>query len=538
MDNYVMRPKNGHTLVVVVVCRISTEHQDARSLADQQAYAAEWLARHYDGDVTWQDISSRGSGEYLDRAELLQLEEQIESGQVDLVIAEDLGRICRRTRAYDLCELCQDHDTRLVAINDNVDTARPDWHMTAFFSVVRHEAYNRDTSARIRRTHRNRFAQGGVLMTPIFCYRKPPGAKHDSELVKITDLEPIVEEMVRRLEDQQTYAEVADWLNERKVPLGVGCRTLKWTDKMVKRIVFNPILKGIRQRNRKIAKRINKTGRRKSIDAPPTELLERQCPHLAFIEPARYDRLISRLRAQGELYSVPKRLGHDPRLGRPKKRTRFPGQHVFCGVCGRGFVFGGHGQKDHLMCSGARTHQCWNGAMFDADLAAAKLSTAVFEWMKAIPEFDAMLVSNLEAEAECLLTDRHSARARLERELERIEREIQNHVVAVRAGSYSQSLQADLQLLERERGELQTQLCDLNAQVPPQVQFPPLNVIREQALEEFKDLAVTSPEFAARRLSQEEKKKKKKKRIAWREFPTTTSSSVFRWRYGTAGTRS
>jgi hypothetical protein len=59
----------------------------------------------------------------------------------------------------------------------------------------------------------------------------------------------------------------------------------------VTQLIHNPILKGMRVRNKKMSRRVNKTGRRRAVDAPPAERLERHCPHLAFIEPQRYDRL-------------------------------------------------------------------------------------------------------------------------------------------------------------------------------------------------------------------------------------------------------
>jgi hypothetical protein len=51
-----------------------------------------------------------------------------------------------------------------------------------------------------------------------------------------------------------------------------------------------------------MSKRINKTGRRRSVDAPPEDRLERNCPHLAFIDAERYDRVIRKLRARNDKY--------------------------------------------------------------------------------------------------------------------------------------------------------------------------------------------------------------------------------------------
>src|SRR5579859_307014 len=102
-------PRDGRVLKVVSVSRISTDHQDERSLEDQLAKHKSFMDGQYGGKIEWKVIKSRGSGEHLDRAELNEVEELIESDEFDLVIAEDLGRICRRRRAYDLCELCVDH---------------------------------------------------------------------------------------------------------------------------------------------------------------------------------------------------------------------------------------------------------------------------------------------------------------------------------------------------------------------------------------------------------------------------------------------
>lgn len=52
-------------------------------------------------------------------------------------MVEELGRICRRNRAFDVCELCEDADTRLIALNDSIDTARDDWRLNAAFAAFR-----------------------------------------------------------------------------------------------------------------------------------------------------------------------------------------------------------------------------------------------------------------------------------------------------------------------------------------------------------------------------------------------------------------
>lgn len=242
-------PKRGRKLVVLVICRISKKSQDEKSLADQEALYREWLQAHTDCEVEVFVIAGQGGGERLTRKEYEQACDEVESGRFDLVLVEDLGRICRRVHAFLFAEACEDQKTRLIAINDNVDTAVDGWRLNSFFAVLRHEIYNTDTSKRIRRTLRNRFMQGGIIQFVIAGIIKLEGAKLDTDLRKDPKFEPVYDEWFQRLDDGATFAEVADWLNQNNVPVGPYARRKEWTGPMVGKVTRNPILKGVRERN-------------------------------------------------------------------------------------------------------------------------------------------------------------------------------------------------------------------------------------------------------------------------------------------------
>jgi site-specific DNA recombinase len=89
----------------------------------------------------------------------------VNSRQFDLVVVEDLGRIFRRNRADDFCELCEDAGTCLIAINDSIDTADENWRINGFVASFKHESIKKDTTRRIRRSLRNRFEEGGVIQS-------------------------------------------------------------------------------------------------------------------------------------------------------------------------------------------------------------------------------------------------------------------------------------------------------------------------------------------------------------------------------------
>ena len=371
-SNDVPKPKNGSIYRVLAICRISTEHQDEMSLEDQLSLYESGLQQNLEGQFEIESISSRGSGEDIQRSSFTELFDHVDSGDFDIVIAEDLRRIARRVHAMLVCEAAEDSDTRVVAINDFVDTLDENWRQSAFFATARHESYNADTSRRIKRSLRNRFTQGGIVQTLLAGYVKPHPKATDDECYKDPDAEPVYDEWFDRLERGQTFAEIADWLNSIGFPTGPAAKHETWTGTLVGDTTYNPLLMGVRIRNRKMSKRVNKTGKRKSVDAPKEDLLTREVPHLAFIEPERYMRVVEMVRKRNVKYRSTKDGRPDERKSRARLDTRWPGCHLRCGICGRKFVFNGHGRKDRLACSGAADYRCWNAVTIDGLSLATK----------------------------------------------------------------------------------------------------------------------------------------------------------------------
>jgi DNA invertase Pin-like site-specific DNA recombinase len=395
-----------------------------------------------------------------------------------------------------ICELCLDNNTRLIAINDRVDTAVDGWQDSAFISAWHHERSNRDTSNRIRRSLRNRFTQGGVFQFEIYGYIKPENAKSDADVCKDPKAEPIYDQWFKMLEEGATYAEVADWLNAQNVPTGPFCDLPRWNGSMVGRITQNPILKGVRERNHKIAKRVNKTGRHRSVKAPPEDLLRRPCPHLAFIEPERYDRVIRLLTERNKKYRRIGINGVDPRRDVPKKRTVWPGQHLVCGICGRLMNYGAHGQNTHLFCAGAYDYRCWNAISVDGPLAAGKLIEAVRRELMLLPDFDEALLADVRAEFEqSRFRNNHRLREVQDR-LRQIERELQNVLATVRAVGHSQSLIDDLKHIEAEQSDLREEERTLRRGSLNDLVLPSRDELRTRVLKALDSLAHESQEFS------------------------------------------
>jgi site-specific DNA recombinase len=96
-DGSPLRPRSGATLRILII---------ARSLDDQVALCEGYVRGRHRVPIVTRVIKGRGSGELLNRKDLADAEAAVESAAFDLVVVEDIGRICRRNRAVDFCELC------------------------------------------------------------------------------------------------------------------------------------------------------------------------------------------------------------------------------------------------------------------------------------------------------------------------------------------------------------------------------------------------------------------------------------------------
>lgn len=499
-DQCRLKPRNRGKLRVIFVCRVSDPgpgKQDERSLDNQEAMYRNWMKHHLkDTPYEITDISGSGSGEYLDREEYQKLIELVETCDFDLVITEDLGRVVRRIHAHLFRELCVDCGTRVIAINDHVDTSEPCWQDRSIFSAWHHEQSNRDTSDRIKRTHLNRFEHGGCASCEIYAIIIPRGKdKTDADWRKDPDAERVYKAWFEMLDAGAYYTEVADWLNEEEVPTGPYARNDMWDGKMVAHITRNTILKGVRFRDRQKTRR-NSRGKYLSEKAKPEELRTRAVSHLAFFfEPEYYDRVIAKLDKRNARRGRLSGNGRDERTGTPKSRTRFPGQSLFCGICGRLFVFGGHGQKDHLMCQGAREYRCWNGRSIDGPLAARKIAQAVFRAIELLPDFDDAFLDLLNDEAQRVDTTRLYQLQSLEKRCRHRERQIDRLVAFIREGDTSRRVRDELRQLEDEQSDDLEEWNSLQAKPADTVSIPSIDEIKTIAHEELFDLHVTSWEF-------------------------------------------
>ena len=488
-------PKFGKLFKVIGVARISTENQSELSLDDQEVFFRKWLDDEYGpGNYDLKVIAYRGSGQILDNKEFIKLYGLVSSGDYDLVIAEDLSRIIRRMQAVIFCEEAEALGTRVVGIGDPVDTSKEGWEYAAVFASLKNKAFCKDTARRIRRTLRNRFTNGGIVMCLQYGYIKPHPGASDKEVQKDPEAVEVYETWFSMLEAGATYAEVVRWLESKNIPTGPYCTSEKWTGAMVKRLTYNPILKGERERNNKMVRR-KYNGRPECINAPAEELLIRKVPHLAFFEPDRWDRLIRMLDERNKKYQRSPERKNDPRAGTPKKQTRWPGQHLRCGVCGRLYVHGGHGKKERMMCNGAREYTCWNSMTVDSMTVANAVASDIRELIRALPSFDEAWVNEYQAQRSSLLKVQGTELKNVNAELVKKERALENLIGGLAELGSSPMVLEKIRSAESSLQLLKDRAYQLEQASSESVAIPSLEEIIEVSDQSFDNIVVADQEF-------------------------------------------
>jgi site-specific DNA recombinase len=496
-ENPRMTPRNGHTLVVGIIARISgCPNQKEVSLEDQLDHGREVVAEHYDGPAEFRPIATKGKGERLDRPELAEIEAMLRSRELDLLVCEDIGRMVRGAEAVRLCGIAVDNGTRVIAPNDCIDTAEDSWEEDVIGACRDHVSHNAHTSKRLKQKLMNRFLKhGGVTRCEIYGYVKPMGTKTYDDWQTDPAATPIYQEWFRRLRATLNCSAVADWLNSQNIPTGKHSRSKTWDGATVRRLTRNPLLKGMAGRGFKHTVKRHGDGRRVSVRNPKGPRFKHY-PHLAHVDPAEFDEVNALLDKANKGFGRKPRNGADPRGGVPRKRTRFPGQHVRCWYCGRQFVWGGNVAAGSLMCSGSRQSRCWNSVSFDGALAATKITEAITAELYRLDGFDAQsraLVEQARRDGGSDLAQRWSE---LEQAQGRLAAEKENLLAAITAYGPRSMFQEKLSELEAAEREQARERLDLERRKDRPLNVPGSTAELRRLLEEkFQALATDSPEF-------------------------------------------
>ena len=283
------------TFAQVLVAQYIAFHRCGLRRTLQHIFTPIWTVPFYDGPCDYRVVATKGKGERLDRPELGEIEELLRTGELDMFVAEDIGRLIRGVDAARLCGIAVDHGIRVIAPNDCIDTDEASWEEDVISACRDHVGHNAHTSKRLKQKLMNRFLKyGGATPCEIYGYIKPPGVKTYDGWQKDPDATEVYANWLRILQETLNCSAVADYLNREGVPTGKYSRRKTWNGPKVRKTTRNPILKGMPGRGFTHTVKHHETGRRIAVPNPDgPEFIE--CPHLAYWDPADFDEINLRL---------------------------------------------------------------------------------------------------------------------------------------------------------------------------------------------------------------------------------------------------
>lgn len=255
--NIPLSPKNPNgPLRVIMLGRVSTEHQNIENIDASFASNDQALRRMYNGQTEILQLGERGSGWKVNRESIQQAEAEIQTGTWDLVLMEDLSRAWRNPQyQHRLAQLCIDHRTRMICLGDGIDTADRQWEILLNAAVMRHAATVPEARRRVRRTADYQFQKGGMVLKIRFGYRRLTPAEAASgafgpvglRLARVPEATPIIRDMRERVLRGESYASIARWLNAAEISPGPYATGEVWTGPLVCTLLRDPILNGMRR---------------------------------------------------------------------------------------------------------------------------------------------------------------------------------------------------------------------------------------------------------------------------------------------------
>ena len=194
------------------------------------------------------------SGTRFDRPGFQKMIDEVKADRISVVIVKDMSRFGRDyLQVGTYMEVLRKHDTRLIALNDSVDTLKGDDEFTPFRNIV-NEWYARDTSKKIRSAFQAKNLAGKHTSSSVpYGYLKSEQNKNQWVIDPVAA--PIVQRIYRMAMEGKGPYQIANILSDEHIEipayyhqkLGIGLwktREIKspyrWGSSTIVHILTNP----------------------------------------------------------------------------------------------------------------------------------------------------------------------------------------------------------------------------------------------------------------------------------------------------------
>jgi DNA invertase Pin-like site-specific DNA recombinase len=381
-----IRVVRGIAFRVLIYARYSTEEQNPSSIDDQVAYCKQFLASEGVLDAAFEYLSdAEMSGELVSRPGIDKVRAGICARRWNLILVEDSGRLYRHeTACGELIETAVDNGIRVIAINDNVDTAEEEWSDPLHDAMRHHARSNSYTAKRIKRSHDGLWRTGAAIgMLKPGYKRKPshPATQHEPEQGPFFDeldpvWSPVIHELFERTARKDPAWLIARWATNTGLPKCGNFQSKIWTDHNVIALVRRTIYRGVDTFRSTIAKKVFRSGKRKQVRNEASAVLTREMPHLRIVPDWLWYAANDAIDNRNTRGNQPSGQEH-PMAGRSRD-SQGPLSMIFFCKCGGKMHMEGRA-KGGYRCSIAPTGGCWNKATTLRDLAHKRIGQAIVD---------------------------------------------------------------------------------------------------------------------------------------------------------------
>ncbi|MCL1867033.1 MAG: recombinase family protein [Oscillospiraceae bacterium] len=195
--------------------RDDEQQGESNSITNQKALLEEYAQKHGYTGLTFL-VDDGWSGTRWDRPGIVKLMEEIERGNVELLLTKDMSRLGRdHLRVGLMLEQFREQGVRFIAVNDGVDSNNGIDDFTPFRNII-NEFVARDTSRKIRAINESRTKNGKHVTGAI-----PYGYIHDSEdrqkWLLDEEAAPIVKRIYQSIIEGKGVQKIADELTSERV---------------------------------------------------------------------------------------------------------------------------------------------------------------------------------------------------------------------------------------------------------------------------------------------------------------------------------
>lgn len=205
--------------ITALYCRLSRDDEfsgDSVSIQTQKTMLTQYAREQGFSNCEF-FVDDGFSGTNYNRPDFQRMLEQIEDGKVAVVCVKDLSRLGRDylQTGYYTEVVFPEHDTRFIAINDNVDTAKGDNEFAPFKNII-NEWYAKDCSRKVKSAFRTKALNGEYTGGyPAYGYMKDPLDHH--HLIP-SEHAPIVQRMFQMALKGTSCFHIAKTLETEQVP--------------------------------------------------------------------------------------------------------------------------------------------------------------------------------------------------------------------------------------------------------------------------------------------------------------------------------